>query len=120
MLTEPQTITVNAVAKNLPRVAFGDRAGTFELKDSNNVLHTLKVTHVNGKRARHTVRYDFSKTAADPLLDGVSRVYSASAYVVIDAPLVGFSNTELEQHVQGLVDYLDAAGLLTKVLGSES
>lgn len=120
MLSEPQTITVNAVAKALPRVAFGDRQGTFELKDSSNVLHTLKVSHANGKRARHTVRYDFSKTAADPLLDGVSKVYSASAYLVLDAPLVGFSNTELEQHTQALVDYLDGAGLLTKVIGSES
>lgn len=117
MFSEPQTVTVNAVASNLPRVAFGNRSGTFE-----NVTdgHKLTVTHVNGKRNRSTVRFDITKTAADPLLDGVSKQYSMSVYLVIDRPLVGFDVASTEDNVQGLVDWLDVAANLTKVVNGES
>lgn len=119
MFSEPQTVTVNAVAKNLPRVSFGDRSGTFLVDDAGTV-YQLRISHAIGKRNRRTVRLDTTKTAADPLLDGVSRQYSMSAYLVIDHPLVGFNATETEQITQALVDWLDAAGTLTKVVGGES
>lgn len=117
MFTEPLSVTVNAVAKNLPRVALGDRTATYE-----NVADglTVRISHVLGKRNRRTVRLDITKTAADPLLDGVSRPYSMSAYLVVDHPIVGFSATETEQNVQALVDWLDTPGNLTKVVGGES
>lgn len=117
MFTEPQTVTINAVAKDLPRVSIGDRSGIFE---STSLGYLLRIFHVNGKRKRHTVRLDATKTAADPLLDGVSRQYSMSAYLVIDRPLVGYSDTEAGQVVQGLVDWADTAGNLSKVIGGES
>lgn len=117
MFTEPQTVTVNAVAKALPRVSTGDRVGVFE---SSALGYLLKISHLNGKRYRRTVRLDSTKTAADPLIAGVNRQYSMSAYLVIDHPLVGFSNTEAEQVAQALVDWLDTPGNLTKVIGGES
>lgn len=117
MFTEPQEVTVNAVAKSMPRVAFGDRNGTFENVSTG---HRLRITHLNGRRNRRTIRLDITKTAADPLLDGVSREYSMSAYLTVDHPLVGFSATEQEQNVQALVDWLDTAGNLTKVVNGES
>lgn len=117
MFTEPQNVTVNAVAKSLPRVSTGDRSGIFE-----NVAegYTLRITHNLGKRNRRTVRLDITKTAADPLLDGVSRPYSMSAYLTVDHPLVGFSAAETEDNVQGLIDWLATAGNLTKIVGGES
>lgn len=118
MFTDPQSVTVNAVPISLPKVgSAGERGSVYEnLTDGVQ----LKITHVIGKRNRHTVRFDFTKTAADPLLDGVSRQYSMSAYLVIDRPAVGFSSTEAEQNAQAAVDYLDTPGTLTKVIGSQS
>jgi hypothetical protein len=117
MFAEPQTVTVNAEAKSLPRVSFGDRNGVFQTSDAGI---TLKVSHDLRSRNRRTVRLDITKTAADPLLDGVSRPYSMSAYVVVDHPTVGFNNTEVENNLLALVDWLSTAGNITKVVGGES
>lgn len=117
MLSDSQTVTINAVAKVLPRVAFGDRKGVFENPTTG---HTFTVSHQNGARGRSTVRLDITKTAADPLLDGVSRQYSMSGYLVLDKPIVGFTQTEVEQNLQGLIDWLDTPANLTKVCGGES
>lgn len=117
MFTEPQTVTINAVAKALPRVSTADRNGVFE---STALGYALRISHLQGKRFRRTVRLDATKTAADPLLTGVNRQYSMSAYLVVDHPIVGFSNTEIEQIAQGLTDWLDTPGNLTKVVGGES
>lgn len=117
MFTEPQSVTVSGAAKSLPRVSFGDRKGVFE---NTTTGHALSVAHANGKRGRRTVRLDITKTAADPLLDGVSRQYSMSAYLVLDHPTVGFSNVEIEANAKALNDWLAVAGNLTKVVNGES
>lgn len=117
MFSEPQSITVSGAAKSLPRVGYGDRNGLFESVPAGL---RLRVSHLIGKRIRRTVRIDFTKTAADPLLDGVSRQYSSSAYIVIDHPSVGFTTTELEANAKSLVDWLAVAGNLSKVVNGES
>jgi hypothetical protein len=117
MFSEPQSVTVNAVAKSLPRVSFGDAVGTFENVTTG---HRLRISHSVGKRNRRTVRLDVTKTTEDPLLDGVSREYSESIYLVIDHPKGGFTALETEQNAQGLVDWLDVVGNLTKVINGES
>lgn len=117
MFTEPQSVTVNGVAKSLNRVSFGNLAGTFASRADGL---KLRITHVEGKRNRRTVRLDSTKTAADPLLDGVSKQYSMSAIFTVDAPLVGYSDTEASQIVQALVDWLDVPANLSKVIGGES
>lgn len=117
MFSEPQTVTVNAVAKTLPRISFGDRRGTFSsFADGLKLL----VSHNSGKREASTVRFDIEKTAADPLLDGVSKPYSMSAYLTINTPKVGFSSTEISQNVQALIDWLDTPANLAKVINGES
>lgn len=117
MFTEPQTVTVNAIGIDLPRVSTGNRTGIFE-KISAGIKMTI--AHQLAKRSRRSVRFDFTETAADPLLDGVSRQYSMSAYLVIDHPPVGFTPEKVEQNAQALVDWLDSPGNLTKVLNGES
>lgn len=117
MFTEPQSVTVNAATIELPRTAFGDRNGLFE-SVADGIR--LRISHVLGKRTRRQVRFDFTKTAADPLLDGVSRQYSMSAYLVIDQPQVGFDLAETETNVKALVDWCAVAGNLTKVTNGES
>ncbi len=117
MFAEPQSVTVNAVANSLPRVSFGDRKGKFSTAVGDLLL---TISHDLKSRNRRNIRLDFSKTAADPLLDGVSRQYSMSAYVVVDHPKVGFSNTEVKNNLKALVDYLGVAGNLDKIVGGES
>lgn len=117
MFSEPQSVTVGAVAEDLPRVSFGNFNGIFE--DSTAGLR-LSIAHQNGARHRRTVRLDFTKVAADPLLDGVSKPYSMSAYLVIDHPRVGFDAASIEANAKALVGWLAVTGNLTKVVGGES
>lgn len=117
MFSDPQSVTVNAVAIPLPRTASGINSGAFNSADGNT---KLSIAHQYGKRNRRTVRLDTRKIAADPLLDGVSREYSMSTYLVIDHPTVGFSNAEVEKQVKAVTDYLATAGYALKVIGGES
>lgn len=117
MFTEPQSVTVNSVAKSLPRVSYGNREGIFESRTDGL---RLRVTHVLGKRNRRIARLDITKTAADPLLDGVSRQYSMSVYLTIDAPTVGFADSEVANNAQALIDWADVAANLNKVVAGES
>lgn len=117
MFADPQSLTVNAVAKSLPRVPSTNSDGLFE-----NVAEGLKlrVSQSNGKRIRRTVRLDRSDIVTDPFLDGTNRPVSMSAYLVVDVPLLGFTATEISYDVQALVDWLDTPANLAKVLGGEA
>jgi hypothetical protein len=117
MFSEPQTVTLNAVAKSLPRTGLGSYDGTFE-SDAEGLK--LRISHQFGKRTRRTVRLDSKDIAADPYLDGTNRPVSMSAYLVVDVPPVGYTSTEISHVVQGLIDCLDEPANLSKVLGSES
>lgn len=117
MFADPQSVSVGGSPKSLPRVSVGSNTATYRSSDGNL---TYTIAHQYGKRNRRTVRLDFRKIAADPLLDGVSRPYSMSAYVVIDHPEIGFTNAEIESNVKALVDELAEAGNLTKIVGGES
>jgi hypothetical protein len=117
MFSDPQSVTVNAVAKSLPRVSSGNYSGVYE---SSVEGLKLTVSHQFGKRNRRTVRLDSKDIAADPYLDGTNRPVSMSAYLVVDAPPVGYTDTEVSYVVQALVDWLDVPANLAKVLGSES
>lgn len=118
MFAEPQTVTVNAVPESLPRVAFGERRGVFQDLDAGIVL---TISHTSGKgRRRTTVRLDFNKTAADPLLDGVSKQYSMSTLQIIDTPIVGFDSAEVEANAKALADWVVATGNLSKAVNGES
>lgn len=117
MFSEPQSLTVATVAKSLPRVSFGDFDGVFQTSDASL---KLRISHVLRNRNRRTVRLDITKTAADPLLDGVSRPYSMSVYTTVDHPTVGFSNQEVIDNLKALTDWLAVAGNATKLAGGES
>lgn len=119
MFADPQSVTVNAVAKSLPRISMSESGGTFYLHDGTNAF-TLKVSPKQGKRNRSTVRLDVSKVGADPFEPATNQPYSMSAYLVFDAPVVGFSGTEITNNIQALVDWLDTPANLAKVIGFES
>lgn len=115
---DPQTVTINAVANTLPRVGLGNGTGDFR-KDDGNV--ELKFANSYGKRTRRTVRLNFSKIAADPLVSAQNIKYSMSAYLVVDTPITGFTVAEAKQIVDALTSYLTASSgsNVTKILGGE-
>jgi len=119
MFTDPQSITVNAVANVLPRVQT-NQSGAVYSKDDGNLK--LTVSSAYGKRTRRTARVDFRKTAADPLFPAQNTPYSMSVYIVADVPPVGFTIVEQKQIVDSLTAWLTASSgaNVTKVLGGES
>lgn len=119
MLSDPQTLTINAVANTLARNPAGDNVGKFA-KDDQTVK--LQISHAYGTRTRRQIRVDFSKIAADPLISAQNIKYSMSAYLVIDTPVTGFTVAEAKQIVDALSAWLTASSgaNITKVLGGES
>ncbi len=119
MFTDPQSVTINAVAIPLPRTSSSENKGAFK---SNDGLVQETVSHQYGKRNRHLFRIDHSKVAADPFLSSVNARYSMSTYIVFDVPTVGYTVTEAKQVVDGFITQLNASSgaLITKILGGES
>lgn len=118
MFSDPQSVTIAGAAKSLPRVSSGDFTGQFRASDG---AYTLSVKHTSGKRERSVVRLDTRKIGANPLDPAKNLPYTASVYVVLDAPAQssGFTSVELEDLSKGLVAYLSAANV-TKFVGKES
>jgi hypothetical protein len=118
---DPQSVTINAVANSLPRVGSDINSGVFRSNDGNVVV---TVKHSNGRRYRHTARLDFSKIAPDPLVSSTNIKYGMSAYLVVDAPVTGFTVVEQKQIVDALTAWLasgaGAANVTTKLLGGEN
>lgn len=116
---DPQSVTINAVAQSLPRTSTLGNAGVFT-KDDGNVK--LSVSHSYGKRTRRTIRLDFQKIAADPLISAQNIRYSMSTYIVVDVPVTGFTIAEQKQIVDALTAYLTASSgaRVTQLLGGEN
>lgn len=117
MFTEPFTVVVSTVSKDLARIGTSDLKGVF-----NNTAEGIKATisHTSGKRDRHTVRFDFTKLTADTFTEGINKQVSMSVQLSIDIPTVGYSVAEIEANTQAVIDKLDSVGVLTKVINWES
>lgn len=118
-LSDPQSVTINAVAISLPRTSSGINSGAFQ---SNDGLVKESVSHQYGKRNRHLVRIDHSKISPDPFISAQNNRYSMSCYMVFDVPVLGYTVTEQKQVVDGFIAQLNASSgaLITKVLGGEN
>ncbi len=117
--SDPQTITINAIANVLARIGFGQNTGTFS-KDDQSVK--LDVRHsYNGKRARRVARIDHSKFTADPYIPANQSKVTFATYLVFDEPIAGYTVAEKKQIVDGLLAWLSASSgaNITKILGGE-
>lgn len=117
--TDPQTVTINAIANILSRVSTGQGTGAFQKDDG---LVKLSIGNAYGKRVRRTLRLDHSKIAPDPLLAAQNLRYSMSTYIVADVPLQGYSIAEQKQVIDGFVAWMNASSgaSITKWLGGEN
>jgi len=117
MFSDPQSITVNAVAQSLPAIARNTNDSVYQKDDAS---YKMTIAHqFKPERNRFTIRIDATKTAVDPLVSANNRVYSQSCYIVIDKPVVGYSNAEASYIGLALAAYCTSANLL-KVLGGET
>lgn len=117
--SDPQSVTIDAVAHTLPRVSVDLNSSTY-VQDDGTVK--LTASHQYGKRKRSLLRLDFQKTAADPLVTGNNNIYSMSVQLVVDRPLAGFTVAEQKSIVDAMTAYLTASSgaITTKLLGGEN
>jgi hypothetical protein len=118
-LSDPQSLTINAVAVSLPRTS---TSGTGSVYTESTGDTKLSIQSSYGKRTRRVARVDRRKTAADPLFPAQNKPYSMSCYIVADVPEVGFTITEQKQIVDALAAWLTASSgaNVTKLLGGEN
>lgn len=118
MLADPQTLTVNAVAKNCPRINQDNNGSVYRLRSTTDEL-VLTIRHSDGKinsgqtGESHVVKVEYTifATASTPL-------YRMNTWVVIQNP-DGMDLTVVKNHVLALAAYLTGANI-DKFLGGES
>lgn len=114
---DPQSITVNAVAKSMPRVSTGESSSVYKAADD---AFQMRISHQKTKtRTRRMVRVDQKVIAADPLT-AENTYQTAGVYIVVDEPEFGFTDTTLGYLITALSDWLAAGTNAAQLLGSET
>lgn len=121
MLADPQSITVNAIAKSMPRISNNNGFTSFyqnaDQTFSLGIRHR-EVTRDKKKRIVSLASFTQRKVVADPLT-AVNDFETLTESFQIDRPLVGFTATETDQQAQGFFDWANTA-MITKLFGQES
>jgi hypothetical protein len=117
MFSDPQSITVNAVAQSMPRIETNGKKSVYQKNDGT---FTLTISHqpASGDRVRSMWRIDQKAIVPDPLT-AVNDYETLSIYFVIDRPLVGFTTTQVEQLWAGIEGAIDNT-VIDKLYGQES
>ncbi len=120
MLADPQSITVSAVAKSMPRIL---NEGTHALYQMSDQTFSLDVRHTSfnkDKKARVRSRVGFTQRAvvADPLT-AVNDFETVDISIQIDRPEVGFSSAQIDAMCVGFKTWLDTT-MVGKLYGRES
>jgi len=119
--SDPETITVNAVAQSLKRTGLGLNTGSLRTNDGNFVV---EVSHSYNKgRARHTVAIRQRKIASDPVLPATNSEFTQTIRITADVPNnTGFTVAENKLLVDGFLTWLTATSgaKMTQLLGGES
>jgi len=119
MFADPQSMTVNATPVSLPRISTGDMKGRFRTADGS---YELSVSHTLDKRERSVVRLDRYTVGVDTYDPSKMRNYKSSYYLVVDTPPngVGFTDTEIEDDIQALLDLVAGGDFLVRFIGKEA
>jgi len=119
-LSDPQSVTVNAVAQSMPRILVSGTSSTYAKSDESfklTISHQ-KTASKGNRRIRSMARIDQRAIVPDPLT-AVNDYETLSFYVVIDRPEAGFSSTQTEQLITGFKTWLDAT-MIGKLYGQET
>ncbi|DAD51904.1 TPA_asm: coat protein [ssRNA phage Esthiorhiza.1_5] len=115
MLTDPQSVTINAVATSLPKTSSGQTVNRYTSTDGNTYMDVKQ--NSSATRFRREVRLSQNKVAADPI-SGLNKQLGVSVYLVVDEPRSGFTDTEIGYLIDALKTWLSSANY-NKVLGGE-
>lgn len=115
MLSDPQSVTVNAIAISLPKTNVGPTNSIFTSADGNTYMTTKQ--NITASRFRREVRLSQKKISADPI-STVSAEKGVSVYLVVDEPRTGFADSEIKYLIEALKTWL-TSGNQDKVLGGE-
>lgn len=88
-------------------------------RDSTGKIEIV-VSHQEGKRNRRTLRLNTVAVTTDPFVPAENVEVSYSAYLVIDTPIAGFDNGDVETDVNGLMTWLAASTNFAQILNGES
>lgn len=117
-LSDPQTITVNAVAQTMPRVTSGP--GQSSLYQKPDESYKFQVSHQAAKSGdtRSLMRYEQRAIAQDPISS--ENVYKTlGVQIVFIKPEYGFTQTQLEQLWAAIKTHIDNT-MIGKIFGGES
>lgn len=115
MLSDPQSVTINAVATSLPKVFSGPGTNEYRSADGLVKMTTRQTTTAN--RFRREVRISQEKVAADPI-SALNKQIGVSVYMVVDEPRWGFSDTEIGYLITALKAWYDTTNS-GKILAGE-
>lgn len=116
LFSDPQSVTVNTVAKSLPRVGTSLTESKYQSSDR---AYTFKVRSTSGRRNLNTVRLENSKIVTDPFASDRQLPVGCSSIFTIDSPVTGYTAAELIEQVVALADWLKAGTNAAKLVGGE-
>lgn len=115
-LADPQTVTVNSVAKSLALIIRDGQKAVYMTSDG---LFKLTVSHQASKdRVRSQVQIEQKAIVADPLT-AVNDYDFLKFYCVFDRPNSGFSLAQEQQLIAGFQAWLDST-MVGKIVGQEA
>jgi hypothetical protein len=132
VFSDPQSITVNAVAQSMPRISQTGNSSVYKKADGT---YRLEISHqaTSQNRARNTtsgiqtvkqnivrslVRFVKRAIVADPV-SSANDYEELQIQLVVQRPEVGFTTTDLEQVWAGFKTWADNTAI-DKVFGLES
>lgn len=120
MLADPQSITVNSVAKSMPKVQSDGQHSIYSMADQS---FQLDIRHTNRKvdkkdRVRSLVTFTQTAAVTDPITSVVDSDFLAFS-VQIDRPVFGFTSLQVQQLVAGFNAWLTSTNV-DKLYGRES
>jgi len=118
-LSDPTSVTYNAVATNLARINVSGRSSQYASADGSLVLD---VSHsVKGNKEGALVRLTHKKTSSDPLFPSQNRPYTMSVHCVVNRPYdQGYSDAEATLVYDCLVALIGNATFKGKIMAGES
>jgi len=120
ILSDPQTITVSAVAQAMPKLSQADMSSSYA-KDDNTFGLTIRHTTLRKdkkQRIKHLVVFSKRAVVPDPLT-AVNDFETLSVSVQIDRPEAGFSAADVQALVTGFQSWLTST-IVGKLYGRES
>lgn len=107
MLADPQSVYLEGAAQSLAAISRGENQSVYRSADGK---YKLTVGHqFRPERNRFVQRLDISMIAADPLSTDRNIPVTAAVYLVMDVPVVGMTTAQVNDFVNGAVDYFTLA-----------